>query len=140
MLILIAGITGNMGRNLALASFSAGHQVRGLSRNPSKLPEAISTKLESFVQSSSHEDIPALDKACHGVDAIICAYAPNSIASLDGQLFLLRAAERAGVKRFHAASWNLNWSKQPLGVLETYDAYISFMYQARISSPIKPLY
>ena len=140
MLILIAGITGNMGGKLAKAGLSAGHQVRGLARNPSKLPEVVSSKLESFVQISSYYDTTALDKACHGVDAIICAYAPVPDASLDGQLCLLRAAERAGVKRFHAASWNLNWSKQPLGALETYDPYISFMYQARLSSPIKPLY
>jgi nucleoside-diphosphate-sugar epimerase len=140
MLILIAGITGNMGHSLAIATLSAGHNVRGLSRNPSKLSQSVSSKLESFVESSSYYDTAALDKACHGVDAIICAYAPVPDASLDGQLCLLRAAERSGVKRFHAASWNLDWSKQPLGVLESYDAYISFMYQARISSPIKPLY
>jgi hypothetical protein len=140
MLILIAGITGNMGKNLAHAALSAGHQVRGVARNPSTLPESISSKLESVVQISSSFDISSLEKACHGADAVVCAYAPIAEPSLEGQLCLLRAAERAGIKRFHAASWNLDWSKQPLGVLDTYDAYISFMYQARLSSPIKPLY
>jgi NmrA-like family len=140
MLILIAGITGNLGKQLALAAFAAGHTVRGLGRTPSKLPEEISSKLESFVTSTNYDDVPALDKACTGADAVICAYTPHPEPSLDGQLALLRAAERAGIKRFHAASWNLDWSKQPLGALETYDAYISFMHQARLTSSIKPLY
>ncbi|KAF2103341.1 NAD(P)-binding protein [Rhizodiscina lignyota] len=140
MLILVAGITGNVGQEMALAAFNAGHSVRGLSRNPSKLPESISSKLESFVTSKSSIDIPALDVACSGVDAIVCAYKPEPEPSLDGQLMLLRAAERSGVKRFHAASWNLDWSGLPLGEHETYDAYISFLHHARVSSPIKPLY
>jgi hypothetical protein len=92
------------------------------------------------VTTSSIYDVAALDKGCHGAEAVICAYAPLPEPSLEGQLLLLRAAERAGIRRFHAASWNLNWSKAPLGALETYDPYISFMYQARLSSPIKPLY
>jgi nucleoside-diphosphate-sugar epimerase len=140
MLILIAGITGNLGKELALAGLAAGHTVRGLGRTPSKLPADIASKLESFVESKNWDDVPALDKATAGVDAVICAYTPQPIPSLDGQLMLLRACERAGVKRYHAASWNLNWSKSPLGLLETYDAYISFMYQARLTSSIKPLY
>ena len=140
MLILIAGITGNLGQDMALAAFNAGHTVRGLGRNPSKLPESISSKLESFITSTSSIDTPAVEKACAGVDAIVCTYSPEPEPSLDGQLILLRAAEKAGVKRFHAASWNLDWSELPLGEHETYDAYISFMHQARTSSAIKPLY
>ncbi|KAF2671820.1 hypothetical protein BT63DRAFT_411166 [Microthyrium microscopicum] len=125
---------------ICIAGLAAGHQIRGLARNPSKLPESISSQLESFTQNSSFYDIAALDAGCHGVDAVICAYSAASELALDGQLYLLRAAERAGVKRFHVASWNLNWSKQPLGLLKTYDSYISFMTQARLSSSIKPLY
>jgi len=140
MLILIAGVTGNLGQQLAIAALAAGHTVRGLGRTPSKLPEDLKSKFESFVESKNWDDVPALDKACTGVEAVICSYTPYPVPSLDGQLLLLRAAERAGIKRFHAASWNLNWSKQPLGVLESYDPYISFYYQARLSSSIKPLY
>ncbi|KAF1984865.1 NAD(P)-binding protein [Aulographum hederae CBS 113979] len=140
MLILIAGITGNLGQHLAHAALSAGHTVRGLGRTPTRLPASISDKLESFVQTASHADIPALDRGCSGADAIVCAYGPLPELALDGQLLLLRAAERAGIKRFHAASWNLDWRDLPLGKLETYDPYIAFMYQARLTSAIKPLY
>jgi nucleoside-diphosphate-sugar epimerase len=140
MLILIAGITGNIGQRCALYALSHGHQVRGLGRSPSKLPGSISTKLESFVQSKNCYDIEALDKAVTGVDAIITAYGWTMTLLLDGQLLLLRAAERAGVRRFHAASWNMDWSEQPLGLHETYDVLIAFMQVARVSSPIRPLY
>lgn len=140
MLILIPGITGNVGTHLAEAAFSAGHGVRGLGRSPDKLPAAISSKLESFVTTSSYADISALDKACAGVDAIIVAYAPDQILTLDGQLLLLRAAERAGIKRFHSSSWNGDWSEMTHGVVETYNAFISFHHHARLTSPIKPLF
>ncbi|KAK3079412.1 hypothetical protein LTS18_004928, partial [Coniosporium uncinatum] len=96
MLILIAGITGNIGRACATHALSAGHHVRGLGRNPDRLPDSISAKLDSFVQSTSYYDVAALDKACAGgVEAVICAYGPSQELALDGQLMLLRAAERA---------------------------------------------
>ncbi|KAJ4231871.1 hypothetical protein NW757_013855 [Fusarium falciforme] len=72
-------------------------------------------------------DIAALDRAVQGIDAIIAAmhYSPESV--LDGQLLLLRAAERAGVKL-------------SLGDAEPYDPYIAFYHHARLNSTIKPLY
>jgi nucleoside-diphosphate-sugar epimerase len=140
MLILVAGVTGNLGKEVGQAVLNAGHQLRGLSRSPENLPPAISEKVESFITINDYDEIPALDTACTGVNAVICCYSPQPILSLDGQLLLLRAAERAGIKRFHAASWNLNWSGFQLGQLETYDPYISFYYQARLTSDIKPLF
>ena len=98
MLILIAGITGMVGLPCAHAALSRGHTVRGLGRNPNKLPDDLSRRLESFVQSASIYDIPALDRAVKGVDAIICAYTYAPEVVVEGQLLLLRAAERAGVK------------------------------------------
>lgn len=98
MLVLIAGITGTCGQCLARAALAKGHQVRGLGRNPGKLGQELADKLEGFVQSEGIYDIAALDRAVRGVDAIVCAYtyAPETV--VDGQILLLRAAERAGVK------------------------------------------
>lgn len=98
MLILIPGITGMVGLPCAHAALSRGHAVRGLGRNPNKLPKGLSQRLESFVQSTSIYDIPALNRAVKGVDAIICAYTYAPEVVIEGQLLLLRAAERAGVK------------------------------------------
>ncbi|KAF5005484.1 hypothetical protein FDECE_8062 [Fusarium decemcellulare] len=98
MLILIAGVTGLVGQACAQAAFKSGHQVRGLGRNPDKLPKDIVDRLESFVKLKDVYDIPALDEAVKGVDAIISAVHYSPVALVDGQILLLRAAERAGVK------------------------------------------
>lgn len=140
MLVLVAGATGNIGKNLIEKLVARDHQVRCLSRNPSKLDPSLHEQLESFVQSDNYYDIPALDRACHGVDAIVCAYAALPELQLDGQLLLLRAAERAGVTKFVAASWNYDWRHMKLGEHEVYDPYISFRSHAEMSSPIKPVY
>ncbi|KAF5020330.1 hypothetical protein F66182_7636 [Fusarium sp. NRRL 66182] len=140
MLILIAGVTGMVGQACAKAAFNAGHQVRGLARNPSKLPSEIKDRLEGFVTMEDIYDIPALDKAVQGVDAIIASVHYTAAPVVDGQILLLRAAERAGVKIFHAASWNYDWSKVALGDCESYDSYIAFRSHARLSSTIKPIY
>ena len=100
MLILIVGVTGMCGQACARAAFNAGHQVRGLARNPERLSQAITAGLESFVKWKDVYDIEALDKAVKGVDAIISAAHPTPTAIVDGQILLLRAAERAGVKVF----------------------------------------
>ena len=78
--------------------------------------------------------------AVHGVDAIICAYAALPELALEGQLLLLRAAERAGVKRFVATSWNYDWRKINLREEEVYDAYIAFNAHVELSSSIRPIY
>ena len=140
MLILIAGVTGNIGQHAAEAALERGHKVRGLGRSPSKLPSHVSSRLESFVTSQHYYDISALESAVHGVDAIICAYAALPELALEGQLLLLRAAERADVKRFLATSWNYDWRRIQLGDEEVYDAYIAFNAHVELSSSIKPIY
>jgi uncharacterized protein YbjT (DUF2867 family) len=115
-----------VGTPCAHAALSRGISVRGMGRNKDKVDQALFQRLESFVQCTSIYDIPALDRAVKGVDAVVCAntYAPEVV--LEGQLLLLRAAERAGVKIFHAASWNYDWTSSPLGQHEAYDPYIAF--------------
>ena len=108
MLILIAGITGNIGHHAARYGLEKGHQIRGLARSPDKLDLALRAKLESFVVSKTYYDIPALDKATSGVDAVICAYGGLPELHLDGQLLLFRATERAGVK---ASRWHCGIGK-----------------------------
>lgn len=138
MLILIAGITGNIGHHAAAYALSQSHQVRGLGRSPSKLPAKIKEDLESFVTSSSYYDVGALETACTGVDAIICAYSGMPELHLDAQLLLLRAAERAGVNRFLAAGWNYDWRNIRFGDEPVYDAAIAFHAQVDITSSIRP--
>lgn len=138
MLILIAGITGNIGTHAAAHALSQNHAVRGLGRNPSKLPPNTLSQLESFVTSTAYHDIAALDRATAGVDAVICAYAGLPELHLDAQLLLLRACERAGVKRFLAAGWNYDWRGLKLGDEPVYDAAMMFHQQVALTSTIKP--
>jgi hypothetical protein len=138
MIILIAGITGNIGAHAAAYALSQNHQVRGLGRNPDKLPEKTHSALESFVTSTSYYDIAALDRAVSGVDAVICAYAGMPELHLDAQLLLLRACERAGIKRYLAAGWNYDWRVLQLRDEPVYDAAIMFHQQVALTSTIKP--
>lgn len=140
MLVLIAGATGNLGQKLIQSLHDRGHQVRALARDPSKLNTTLQGKLESFVKFTNYYDIDALDRASHGVDAVICAYNGVPELHLDGQLLLLRAAERAGVKRYVAATWNYDWRDMVLGMHESFDPILSFHAQAELNSTIKPLY
>jgi len=137
---LIAGITGNIGQYAARHALDLGHQVRGLSRSPDKLDSVIMDRLESFTHSATYYDISALDRACAGVDAVICAYAGLPELHLDGQLLLLRAAERAGINKFLAASHNNDWRKVAMGDVPVYDPSRMFHVQAALTSSIKPLH
>lgn len=138
MLILIPGITGNVGKELCAAALAAGHTVRGLGRSPEKLPAELSSRLESFVKSTSYADVAAFDEACSGgVDAVIVAWSAHPLLQVDGQLMLLRAAERAGIRRFHSASWNLDWTKCSHGDLITYDGLKAFARHALYTSRVR---
>ncbi|CRK29657.1 hypothetical protein BN1723_000565 [Verticillium longisporum] len=125
MVVLIAGITGSLGQRLARTALDRGLAVRGLGRSPDKLDPTIAASLESFVQSASHEDIPALDKAVAG---------PRRLP------LLLRAAERAGIKVFIASSWNYDWTRMKYGTFEHYDTCIAFEHHAALTSTIRPVY
>ncbi|RBR13307.1 uncharacterized protein FIESC28_08273 [Fusarium coffeatum] len=140
MLILIAGITGMVGQPVAQTALAEGHSVRGLSRNPDNLSTEISSKLESFVTCRDYFDTEAYAKAAKGVDVVIAALptVPSIVGA--GQLALLLEAEKAGVKVFHAASWNFDWTRLSLGDHETYDAYMSFKRLAELSSGLKPIF
>ena len=140
MLVVVAGATGHIGQKLIDSLYSRGHQVRALARNPSKLDNARLTKLHEFVESKAYYDTDALDRACSGANAVISAYSPTTELQIDGQLALLRAAERANIRRFVVATWNNDWSRDPLGLHESYDGNVAFSRIAEISSTIKPIY
>lgn len=97
MLVLIVGITGNIGLKLASGLVRRGHQVRGASRSKAKLPEAELQKLESFHETSTWYDVAALRRAVRGVDAVVCAYTPLPVLALEGELLLVRIMEEEGV-------------------------------------------
>lgn len=140
MLVLVAGVTGRIAQHIVDSLSARGHQIRGLARSYDKLDEAHRKKLHSFVEMKHYDDVDALDRACKGVDAIICAYTGVPEMTLDAQLILIRAAERAGVTRYIASSWNYDWRRMKLGQHESYDPYIAFDNHIGMTSSIKPTY
>ncbi|KAF5611341.1 uncharacterized protein FTJAE_14204 [Fusarium tjaetaba] len=94
----------------------------------------MTEQLESFIQSDNYHDIPALDGAVIGVDAVICAYQADPVLNLDGCLLLLHAAERAGVKTFVAPTWNSNWLSITFGDFELYNGVPAFVDHAAATS------
>jgi nucleoside-diphosphate-sugar epimerase len=140
MLVLVAGATGNIGQKIIDSLLRRGHQVRALARNPDKLPSTTADRLERFVKSNAYYDVAALEEACAGVDAVICAYNGSPELQVEGQLFLLRAADRAGVRIYVSASWNCDWRRQALGDHESYDPYHCFRRLAELSSTVRPHY
>ncbi|KAI0381212.1 NAD(P)-binding protein [Hypomontagnella monticulosa] len=141
MLVLVTGATGNVGRFVVDGLLARDHQVRILARNPSsKLSPEILSRLEGVVQSTGYDDIASLDRGCAGVDAIINGYSGQPELTLEGQLLLLRAAERAGVTRFVAACWSYDWTTLQLGQHESYDPFIALQNHVELTSAIRPIY
>jgi len=105
MQVLVVGGTGTLGRQIASRALEAGHQVRCMVRTPRK-----AAFLQEWGCELTRGDLlePAsLDYALEGVDAVIDASTsrpddPRSVyeTDWDGKLNLLRACEKAGVKRF----------------------------------------
>ena len=105
MQVLVVGGTGTLSRQIARRALDDGHQVRCMVRTPRKA---------SFLQEWGCEltrgnllQPDSLDYALDGVDAVIDAATsrpddPKSIyvTDWDGKLNLMRACERADVKRF----------------------------------------
>ena len=105
MQVLVVGGTGTLGRQIARRAIDAGHQVRCMVRKPRK---------GAFLQEWGCEltcgdllDPGTIDYALDGIDAVIDAATsrPDDSASVyttdwDGKLNLLRACEKAGVKRY----------------------------------------
>ena len=105
MQVLVVGGTGTLGRQIARRALDDGHQVRCMVRTPRKAAFLQEWGCELTRGNLLNPD--SLDYALDGVDAVIDAATsrpddPKSIyiTDWDGKVNLLRACERAEVKRF----------------------------------------
>jgi uncharacterized protein YbjT (DUF2867 family) len=103
--ILLTGATGVVGTALLPQLLAAGHQVRALVREPRRLgPQRVNVQLALVDLADPH----GLRHALRGCDTVIHLAAairdqpPRRVEEINGlgTLRLLRAAERAGAKRF----------------------------------------
>ena len=106
MKVLVAGASGNLGRELLTELRRRGHATRALVRDPARLPDGLADEV-----SVADAAADPLDAACAGVDAVLSALGGSSrvdrgprrpFHELDTvpNLRLLDAATRAGVGRF----------------------------------------
>jgi uncharacterized protein YbjT (DUF2867 family) len=106
MIVLVAGATGHLGRELLAELRRRGHTARALVRDPARLPGGSAD--EVVVADAEHDP---LDDACAGVDVVFSGLGASSRfdrgprrhyrdTDTKPNLRLLTAAEKAGVERF----------------------------------------
>jgi len=117
MSILIAGATGLVGKQIALALQGKTGHVRGLVRGGASHPKAsdlVAAGIEIAI--GDLREPSTLARACVGVDTVVCTAttmptgADDGLRRVDhdGVLALIDAAERAAVKKFVYTSYSGN--------------------------------
>lgn len=96
--VLVAGATGMLGSEIAASLLRRGAQVRALVR-----PGSAGTEAARTLKERGAEIVPGTlerpDRALDGVDVVVSAVQGGPDVVVDGQVALLRAAEKAGVSR-----------------------------------------
>ncbi|PIN12187.1 2'-hydroxyisoflavone reductase [Handroanthus impetiginosus] len=120
--ILIIGVTGNLGFELAKASLNASHRTFGLVRDsafsdPNKLQKLqFLSDAGLEIVKGSLQDEESLIKALKQVDVVICAVSSKQV--LDQKL-LIPAIKRAGrIKRFFPSEFGLDPDKTRISHLD----------------------
>jgi NADH dehydrogenase len=116
-MVLVAGATGSVGKQIALLLQGRGYAVRGLVRGGAASPKAADL-LHAGIQvvDGDLRQPNTLAGACAGVDAVVSTVttmptgADDGLRRVDheGALALIDAAERAGVRKFVYTSYSGN--------------------------------
>lgn len=121
----LAGITGKFGRLLASSLLKhPGISLRGLARSPERLPASLSESPRVMLFKGEAFDDAAIKPFVTGCDVVVCAYLGNDDVMIDGQKKLIDACEDAGVPRYVASDWALDYTKLKLGELFPKDPMI----------------
>lgn len=134
----IAGITGKFGRLLASKLLENPNIVlRGYARDPSKVPTALagSPRLQLF-KGEAFDDT-ALKSFVGGCDVVVCTYLGADDLMVDGQKKLIDACDEAGVPRYVASDWALDYTKLKLGELFPKDPMIHVKAHLETKSTVK---
>lgn len=125
LIVGIAGITGKFGRLLA-ARLLENHNVslRGYARNPAKAGLVLSESPRVQLFKGEAFDDLAIKSFVAGCDVVVCAYLGGDDLMVDGQKKLIDAANEAGVARYVASDWALDYTKLKLGELFPKDPMI----------------
>ncbi|KAL7622412.1 hypothetical protein AAE478_007917 [Parahypoxylon ruwenzoriense] len=119
----IAGVTGKFARLLASALLKYPEvMIKGYCRDPSKLPEPLSSKIT--VVKGDAFDASAVRSFVAGCDVVVCCYLGDDTLMVDGQKLLIDSCAAEGVPRYVASDWSLDYTKLELGQLFPKDPMI----------------
>lgn len=106
MKIFVTGGTGNIGQNVTKALLEAGHEIMLLTRTPDRIP-AYKTLPNVTIVEGNILELEVMEKALQGCDAVVhiaLGWGNDPVEMLEHDtkvsLFLVYAAEKAGVKKF----------------------------------------
>jgi nucleoside-diphosphate-sugar epimerase len=106
MRIFVTGGTGNIGQNVTKALLAAGHEIVLLTRTPDRIPTYKALHNVTIVKGDILE-LDVMEKALQGCDAVVhiaLGWGNDPVEMLEHDtkvtLFLVDAAEKAGVKKF----------------------------------------
>ncbi|KAH8817757.1 nmrA-like family protein [Flagelloscypha sp. PMI_526] len=117
----IAGITGKIARLIAQSLLAYPEvKIRGFCRDPTKY-DTTDDRINLIKGEAS--DASSIQTFVNGCDAVICCYSGlDNALMVDGQKLLIDACDKAGVDRYIASDWTINYTKLELGLLENKDA------------------
>ena len=120
--VAVAGVTGRFGRTLTAQLLKRKDvAVKGLARDPSKLPESIRSASALEVVQGDAWNQAGLRSFVRGANVVVCAYAGDDRLMLDGQKLLIDASEAEGVPRYVASDYTIDYTKLEYGQLPAKD-------------------
>jgi hypothetical protein len=128
MKVGIAGITGKFARRLLTHLLSSpsspSHTIKGFCRDPSKLPDDIKSHPQIELIQGTAFDKAAIATFVQACDVVVRCYLGDDTLMVEGQKLLIDACEEAGVGRYVASDWALDYTKLQLGQLFPKDPMI----------------
>jgi uncharacterized protein YbjT (DUF2867 family) len=124
--IVVAGANGQLGQRMIGVLLSLGVQPRALVRSGSQLPASINGA--TIIQTDYHNG-QALIEACHGADCVVSALSGLQDVIIHPQAALLRAAVKAGVRRFIPSDFCIDYTQLPEGSNRNLDLRRAFRQQ-----------
>lgn len=121
----VAGITGKFAR--CMINQLLKHPdvtIRGYCRDPSKVPESISSSDMVTLFKGDAFDKDAIRTFAQDCDVIVCCYLGDDNLMVDGQKTLIDICEDLSVPRYVASDWALDYTKLKPGELFPKDPMI----------------
>ncbi|CAG8218417.1 unnamed protein product [Penicillium salamii] len=121
----IAGITGKFAKRL-VSHLIKGEDIaiRGYCRDPSKVPEEISSSSQVTLIKGDAFDKDSIRTFANSCDVIVCCYLGDDKLMVDGQKALIDVCDECHVQRYIASDWALDYTKLKLGELFPKDPMI----------------